>query len=97
MNKLAYAFGMNRLAFSIGLVAVTMLIAFFVGILPESPFLTYINLTDLHEYLAYINYFLPIDKLILISDTWLTCLVPWILSQHTLKAIKILGEYTPLT
>lgn len=88
---------MGKLAFSIASVAVVALVAFFCGILPQSPFLAYIGWTELHDYLGYINYFLPIDAIIVISDAWLLCIVPWIFAQNCLKAIKILGEWTPLT
>ena len=87
---------MSKVVFSIIVVAVTFVICFLVGILPQSPFLAYIGWSDLSNYLGYINYFLPIDKIIVISEAWLLAIAPWILAQLSIKAIKVLGEYIPL-
>lgn len=40
-------------------------------ILPTSPFLAYLGVSEFSEYLPYINYFVPIDAFIVISDGWL--------------------------
>ncbi|MGN0335947.1 MAG: hypothetical protein ACI4EE_00420 [Lachnospiraceae bacterium] len=88
---------MSRLIFSIAAVAVVALVSLFCGILPQSPFLAYLNWTQLHDYLGYINYFLPISEIIVISEAWLLCIAPWLLAQNCIKAIKILGEYIPFT
>lgn len=88
---------MSRLIFSIAAVAVVALVSLFCGILPQSPFLAYLNWTQLNDYLGYINYFLPISEIIVISESWLLCIAPWLLAQNCIKAIKILGEYIPMT
>lgn len=88
---------MSKVVFSIIAIAVVTLIAFFCGILPQSPFLAYVGWTELNDYLGFINYFLPIDKIIVISESWLLCIAPWILAQMSIKAIKVLGEYIPFT
>ena len=88
---------MNKVITSIAAVAVVALVCFLLGILPQSPFLAYLGWSDLNEYLAYINYILPIDQIIVISEAWLLCIAPWILSQLSIKAIKVLGEYIPFT
>lgn len=88
---------MSKIVFSIIAIAVMVLIAFFCGILPQSPFLSYIGWSDLNDYLAFINYFLPIDQIIVISEGWLLCIAPWILAQMSIKAVKVLGEYIPFT
>lgn len=88
---------MSKLIFSIIAVAVVALVCFFTGILPQSPFLAYLGWSDLNAYLGYINYILPIDQIIVISEGWLLCIVPWILAQLSVKAIKVMGEYIPFT
>lgn len=86
---------MAKIALSIASVGVVFLVALFCGLLPQSPFLAYLGWSELNDYLCYINYFLPIDQIIVISDAWLTCIAPWILAQNAIKAIKILGNWTP--
>ena len=88
---------MSKVVFSIMAIAVVFLIAFFCGVLPQSPFLAYIGWSDVSDYLGYINYFLPIDQIIVVSDAWLLCIAPWILAQMSIKAIKVMGEYIPFT
>lgn len=88
---------MSKVIFSILSVAVVALVCFFVGILPKSPFLAYIGWSDLNSYLGYINYILPIDNIIVISEAWLLCIAPWIVAQLGVKAVKVLGEYIPMT
>lgn len=41
------------------------------GLLPQSPFATYISLVDNIPYLAYINWFIPVDGIFLVMQTWL--------------------------
>ena len=88
---------MSKVVFAIASAAVVMLIALFTGILPESPFLAYMNWSEMNEFMGFINFFIPIDQIIVISEAWLLCLGPWIIAQLIIKAIKILGEYIPFT
>lgn len=88
---------MSKLVFGIASAAVLMLVALFTGILPESPFLAFMKWSEMNQYLAFINYFIPVDQIIVISEAWLLCLVPWIIAQLIIKAVKILGEYIPFT
>ncbi len=88
---------MSKMVFAIASAAVVMLIALFTGILPESPFLAFMNWSEMNQYIRFINYFIPIDQIIVISEAWLLCLVPWIIVQLVIKAVKILGEYIPFT
>lgn len=88
---------MSKVVFAIASSAVVILIALFTGLLPESPFLAYMNWSEMNEFIGFINYFIPIDQIIVISEAWLLCLGPWIIAQLIIKAIKILGEYIPMT
>lgn len=78
-------------------VVVIVLVGFFCGILPESPFLAFIQAEEVNEYLAAINYFVPIDAFVTIGSAWLLAIVPWVVSQFAITGVKILGEWIPFT
>lgn len=80
---------------SVVAVVVIVLVAFLCGILPQSPFLAFLHAEEVNEYLAAINYFVPIDAFITIGSAWLVAVVPWILAQFALAGVKILGQWIP--
>ena len=82
---------------SVAGVVVVVLVAFLLGILPESPFLQFIQAEDVNEYLEAINYFIPLDAFITIGSAWLLAIVPWVVSQFAIAGVKILGEWIPFT
>lgn len=88
---------MTKVVLAIASAAALMLVALFTGILPQSPFLAYMDWAEMNEYMGFINYFIPIDQIIVISEAWVLCIGPWILVQLIIKAVKILGEYIPMT
>lgn len=82
---------------SIAVIVVVVLIGLLCGVLPQSPFLAFIQAEEVNEYLAIINYFIPIDVFITIGSAWLLALVPWLVVQFAITGVKILGEYIPFT
>lgn len=82
---------------SVAAMAVLVLVGFLCGILPESPFLAFIHAEEVNDYLAAINYFVPIDSFVTIGSAWLVAIVPWIVSQFAVAGVKILGEWIPFT
>ena len=82
---------------SVCAMVVLVLVGFLCGILPQSPFLTFINAEEVNGYLSAINYFVPIDAFIAIGSAWLTAVVPWVISQFAVTGVKILGEWIPFT
>lgn len=82
---------------SVCAMVVLVLVGFLCGILPQSPFLTFINAEEVNGYLSAINYFIPIDAFIAIGSAWLTAVVPWVISQFAITGVKILGEWIPFT
>lgn len=42
-----------------------------IGLLPQSPFKAFIDEIGEHEWLGYINWLIPIDKFIVIGESWL--------------------------
>lgn len=82
---------------SIAAIVVVVFIGLVCGFLPQSPFLSFIQATEVNEYLALINYFVPIDVFITIGSAWLLAIVPWIVIQFAVAGIKILGEWVPYT
>lgn len=65
-------------------------------ILPTSPFLAYLGLSDLSGYLPYINYFVPIDAFIVISEEWLLAMSAWFLWKFGKKAVSVITDLKPL-
>ncbi len=82
---------------SVAAMVVIVLVGFFCGILPESPFLAFIQAEEVNDYLAAINYFVPVDAFVTIGSAWLVAIVPWIVSQFAVAGVKILGEWIPFT
>ena len=82
---------------TVAFMAVLVLVAFLCGVLPESPFLAFIQAEEVNEYLSAINYFVPIDAFVTIGSAWLVAVVPWIISQFAVSGVKILGEWIPFT
>lgn len=50
------------------------ILAFVLSILPDSPFQSYISLSDGSEVLGYVNYFLPVKQMIAIGQAWLVAI-----------------------
>lgn len=65
-------------------------------VLPTSPFLAYLGLSDLSSYLPYINYFVPIDAFIVISEEWLLAMSAWFIWKFGKKAISTITDLKPL-
>lgn len=82
---------------SVAAMVVIVFVGFLCGILPESPFLAFIQAEEVNDYLAAINYFVPVDAFVTIGSVWLVAIVPWIVSQFAVAGVKILGEWIPFT
>ena len=82
---------------SVAGVVVIIIVAFLCGILPGSPFLAFIQAEEVNDYLAAINYFVPVDSFVAIGEAWLFAVVPWIVSQFAIAGVKVLGEWIPFT
>ena len=65
-------------------------------ILPTSPFLAYLGVSEFSEYLPYMTYFVPIDAFIVISEGWLIAVTAWIILKFARKAVTTVTEITPL-
>lgn len=48
-----------------------LILSILLALLPQSPFASYISLVDSIPYLAYINWFIPVDGIFLVMQTWL--------------------------
>lgn len=78
------------------LVILITCIALVCKILPGSPFLAYLGWSDFSEYLPYINYFVPIDAFIVMSEAWLVALTVWFLVKFAVKAVSTVSDIVPL-
>lgn len=75
------------------------IIVCFIGLvfkfLPSSPFLLYLGYSDLNEYLPYINYFVPIDGFIAVTEAWLLALTAYMFFQFGRKAVSFVSDISP--
>lgn len=84
------------LIYAIGFAVVVIVIGLVFKILPTSPFLAYLGVSDLSEYLPYINYFVPIDFFIAATEAWLIALTAYIVLKFGRKAIGFVSDISPL-
>lgn len=56
--------------------------------LPDSPFLSFFNTTIANEYLSALNWFVPIDKMIVLGESWLVAIGIFYLYQLVLRWAK---------
>lgn len=85
------------LIYAIGFAIVVVVIGLCFKILPTSPFLAYMGLSDMSEYLPYINYFVPIDFFIAATEAWLIALTAYIVLKFSRKAISFVSDIMPLS
>lgn len=48
-----------------------LLLSICITLLPQSPFQTFLNLTEDIPFLNYLNWFLPIDGILMVLQVWL--------------------------
>lgn len=60
--------------------------------LPKSPFSSMIKEMDSLTFLPYINYFIPIDKLLAMTALWLGAITVFYIYQIILRWIKAIGD-----
>lgn len=84
------------LIYAIGFAIVVTVIGLCFKILPTSPFLAYIGVSDFGQYLPYINYFIPIDFFICATEAWLMALTAYIVLKFSRKAISFVSDIMPL-
>ena len=58
-----------------------------VWLLPDSPF-KLLNMTPIHDYLGYINYFVPLDFMVNLLTAWGTCIGIYYCYQIVLRWAK---------
>lgn len=84
------------LIYAIAFAIVATVIGLAFKILPTSPFLAFMGLSDLSQYLPYINYFVPIDFFIVASEAWLVALTAFMVLKFSRKAISFVSDIMPL-
>lgn len=60
--------------------------------LPESPFRSMLDDMESISFLPYINYFIPIGKLLAMTSIWLGAIVVFYVYQIILRWIKAIGD-----
>ena len=83
------------LIYAILFAAVVIVIGLLFKVLPTSPFLAYLGVSELSKYLPYINYFVPIDFFIAASEAWLICLHAFLFVKLTQKAVTAVSDVSP--
>ena len=86
-----------QLFYGIIFAIVVLCIGLVFKILPTSPFLAYLGVSEFSEYLPYINYFVPVDAFIVISEAWLIALTAWIILKFARKAVSVVSDITPFS
>lgn len=84
-----------KIVYALGTVALTIIIGLLFKVLPTSPWLAYIGWQEFNDYLPYINYFVPVDKIIVISEVWLTAVYIFLNVKLCEKAINIITDILP--
>lgn len=87
---------MKSLTISIWIVAAIAVFSIASMILPASPFTSYLVWSDLSDYLPYINYFVPVDKIFAISEVWLAAVNLLMTYQFATKAVSTVTDLMPL-
>lgn len=64
---------------------------FVIGLLPESPFNTFISSLDTVPYLSYVNWFLPVTEMLAILQVWLAVVTSYILVSMVARWIKLVS------
>ena len=88
---------MRTFLLAIAAVFIMVMISFVCGVLPSSPFLSYITWSGFSEYLPYINYFVPIDYFIVTGEGWLIALTMYIGLKFARKALSTCSDIMPLS
>lgn len=83
------------LIYAILFAAVVIVIGLLFKVLPTSPFLAYLGVSELSKYLPYINYFVPIDFFIAASEAWLIALNAFLFVKLTQKAVTAVSDVSP--
>lgn len=56
---------------------------------PFQPFLTEFK-TNIEQYLGYVNYFIPFDKLVIILHAWIACILVYFAWQSLARYLKLI-------
>lgn len=84
---MAVSKGVYSLVYTVAIaVAISIILALCWEYLPDSPFQTFIKGTEMgtfNEYVKYIGYFIPINRMIVVMEAWVLCMTNW----YTFKII----------
>lgn len=84
-----------KIIYAIGIVSVTIIIGLLFKVLPTSPWAAFIGWSEFNDYLPYINYFVPVDKIIVISEVWIVAIYMFINVKLAEKAINTVTNLLP--
>lgn len=85
-----------KLIYAIAVVGLVAIVGLLCQVLPESPFVQYTILSEFSPYLKYINYFIPLDKIVALSEIWLAAVAVFFNVKLADKAIRIITDIVPL-
>ena len=72
----------NKIIYIVGVVLNTIF-----GLLPNTPF-TISDTSVISEYMGYLNWIIPIDKILIVTISWLTAITLYYVYQIVLRWIK---------
>ena len=59
--------------------------------LPDAPFTAFLESMEKIPALGYLNYFIPVPRMISIGEAWLVCVGTFYLYQAVLRFVKLIG------
>lgn len=57
-------------------------------LLPDDPFMSYLNVIEDNKYLKYLNWFIPISDFIVIGEAWLASIVIFYIYSAILRFVN---------
>lgn len=70
--------------------ALVALVDALLSFLPDSPFTAFLEKTASIPELGYLNYFIPVQEMIAVSEAWLACVAVFYLYQAVLRFAKMI-------
>lgn len=71
-------------------IIVVFLVVFGIALLPNSPFVSFIDAIDTIPYVKWLNWFLPVGEIIVVMEVWLTAILGYYVVSMILRWIHVI-------
>lgn len=61
-----------------------------ISVLPKCPLYYFESIPEVKKYMAYVNWFIPVESMITIATGWLSCILVYYVFQVVLRWIKVI-------